>query len=255
MGRAGLLTPAVLLLVPGAHLFALDLSWIEPVVRFLSSPILAPILLAIGVLGLLFEMKAGAFGLGGLVSLAALAIFFGAHVLVGLAGWGDVLLLLGGLIFLAVEMFVLPGFGVAGILGALMVGASVVLAMVGSAPTTGDIFQALAVLGVALVLTGTVVYTWLRHLPNSSRFRGLLLDTSLHSDEGYVSALPRPELVGKDGVAATDLRPAGTVLLGEERIDAVSEEGYIRAGTPVRVTRAEGYRHVVRAVPKAGSPA
>ncbi len=251
MGRVGLLTPAVLLLVPGWRLFALDITWIEPVVRFLSSPVIAPLLLAIGVLGLLFEMKAGAFGLGGLVSLVALAIFFGAHVLVGLAGWGDVLLLMGGLMFIALEMFVLPGFGVAGILGMLMVGASIVLAMVGSVPTTGDILQALAVLGVALVLTSTVVYTWLRHLPNSTRFRGLLLDTSLHSDQGYVSALPRPELIGKDGVAVTDLRPSGTVLLGDERIDAVSEDGYIRAGAAVRVTRAEGYRHVVRAIPNA----
>ena len=76
-----------------------------------------------------------------------------------------------------------------------------------------------------------------------------LLGGMLRRDEGYIAALPRPELEGIDGVALTDLRPAGTAEVAGERLDVVSEAGWITAGTPVRVLSAEGYRHVVRAVP------
>ncbi len=92
-------------------------NWAEQVVRFLTNPLVSPLLLSLGVLGLVFEIKSGAFGLGGLVSLASLGLFFGSSFLLGLAGWEEVLLLGLGLIALAVEVFVLPGFGVAGFLG------------------------------------------------------------------------------------------------------------------------------------------
>ena len=82
--------------------------------------------------------------------------------------------------------------------------------MVGGAPTTGDVAQALAVLGASLVITVAVAYAWLRHLPNSGRFSGLFLRHTAQQSGGYVSALPRADLVGQDGIAVTDLRPAGT---------------------------------------------
>jgi membrane-bound serine protease (ClpP class) len=159
----------------------------------------------------------------------------------------EVILLLAGLVSIAIEVFLLPGFGVAGILGIVLLGAAIVLAMLGSSPSWTDIAQSLAVLGASLILTLTVIVTWFRHLPNSTRFRGLLLKEGLHSGEGYVSAVARNDLVGKDAVALTDLRPSGTVEIGGERIDVVTEGDYVRAGTTVRIVRAEGHRHVVRA--------
>jgi membrane-bound serine protease (ClpP class) len=108
--------------------------------------------------------------------------------------------------------------------------------------------RAFVVLGAAGVISAAVVFAWLRHLPFSPRFRQALLTEGLDAREGYVAALPRAELVGREGTAATDLRPAGTIVLGDERIDAVAESGFIAAGTAVRVVRAEGYRHVVRPV-------
>ena len=82
-----------------------------------------------------------------------------------------------------------------------------------------------------------------------------LLGGVLSRDEGYVASPPRPELEGLDGVALTDLRPAGAAQFGDERLDVVSEAGWIPAGSPVRVLRSEGYRHVVRAVPALPPPA
>jgi membrane-bound serine protease (ClpP class) len=206
----------------------------------------SPLLLSLGILGLVFEIKTGAFGLGGILSLVSLGLFFGSSLILGLAGWEEVLLLGLGAIALAVEIFVLPGFGVAGVVGALAIVASMVLAMMGSHPTAGDIAQALAVLGASLFITLAVTYAWLRHLPNSGRFRGLLLHGAVHKSQGFVSAPNRGDLVGRDGVAVTDLRPSGTARVGEERIDVVTEGEYVPQGSRVQVVQSDGYRHVVR---------
>jgi len=233
---------------PDAQVVTTEPNWAEGLVRFLTNPLVAPLLLSLGILGLVFEIKTGAFGLGGIVSLTALGLFFGSSLILGLAGWEEILLLGLGVIALAVEIFILPGFGVAGILGILAIIGSMVLAMMGAAPTTGDIAQALAVLGASLFITAAVIYAWFRHLPSSGRFRGLLLQGSVQRSEGFVSAPSRGDLIGLDGVALTDLRPSGTARVGEERLDVVTEGGFIAEGSRVRIVQSDGYRHVVRPV-------
>ncbi len=233
---------------PDATIVPVDPNWAEQLVRFITNPLVAPLLLSLGLLGLVVEIKHGAFGLGGALSLGALGLFFGSSFLLGLAGWEEVLLLGLGLVALLVEVFILPGFGAAGFLALAAFGAAIVLAMVGGAPSTGDVAQALAVLGASLVITVAVAYAWLRHLPSSGRFSGLFLRHSAEQREGYISALPRPDLVGQDGVAVTDLRPAGLAQIGAERLDVVTEGEYVSQGTPVRVLRSEGYRHIVRGI-------
>jgi membrane-bound serine protease (ClpP class) len=108
--------------------------------------------------------------------------------------------------------------------------------------------QALVVLGASLAITAAVAYAWIRHLPNSGRFSGLFLRGGAQQSEGYIAATPRLDLVGQDGVAVTDLRPAGTAQFGHERVDVVTEGEYVRQGCAVRVMRSEGYRHVVRSL-------
>jgi len=222
-------------------------SWVETLVRFLTHPLVSPLLLSLGVLGLVFELKAGAFGLGGLVSLLALGLFFGASYAEGLAGWPEALLLIVGLIFITLEVLVLPGFGFAGVIGLVCLTVAVVLAMTGSAPSPNDLAQALAILAASAVICAAVIYTWIRHLPTSNRFSGLLLKGAGHRTEGFVSAPSRPDLIGRNGVALTDLRPSGTAGFGEERLDVVTEGEYLGQGTAIEVVRSDGYRHVVRA--------
>jgi len=232
--------------LPGARVVTLEPNWAELVVRFLTNPLVSPLLLSLGILGLVFEIKTGAFGLGGLISLAALGLFFGSSFLVGLAGWEEIILLGVGLVAISIEVFVLPGFGAAGILGIVALGAAVTLAMIGTSPTTADVMQAFVVLGASLAITVAVAYAWLRHLPNSGRFAGLFLRGGAHQVDGYIAAAPRADLVGQDGVAMTDLRPSGTAQIGPERVDVVTEGEYVAQGRAVRVVRSEGYRHVVR---------
>jgi membrane-bound serine protease (ClpP class) len=233
---------------PHAQIIAAEPNWAEGVVGFLTNPLVAPLLLSLGILGLVFEIKTGAFGIGGILSLVSLSLFFGSSLILGLAGWEEVLLLGLGAIALAVEIFILPGFGVAGVLGVLAIVTSMVLAMIGRHPSTGDVAQALAVLGASLFITLAVIYAWLRHLPNSGRFSGLLLRGAVHKSQGFVSAPNRGDLVGRDGVAVTDLRPSGTARVGEERLDVVTEGEYVPQGSRVQVVQSDGYRHVVRAV-------
>ncbi len=232
----------------GAQIVAVDVNWAEAVVRFLANPIVSTLLLSLGVLGFMAEVKAGTHGVGLLIGLVAFGLFFGSSLILGLAGMGVIILLGLGLLAIAIEAFVIPGHGFTGVLGLLMVSAAVIMAMLGNHPTSGDVLRAFTVLVSSLVLTASGIFTFVRHLPSSGRFSGLLLKSAGRSSEGFISAPLRNDLIGHDGVALTDLRPSGTVRVGEERIDVITEGEYIPAGSPVRVVRSEGYRLIVRPV-------
>ncbi|MCG8467481.1 MAG: ATP-dependent Clp protease proteolytic subunit [Gemmatimonadetes bacterium] len=223
-------------------------NWAEKVVRFLTNPAVAPMLLSLGFLGLLIEIRTPAFGIAGAVGLGALAAFFGAHHLVNLAGLEEILLVGIGVVLIVAEVFVIPGFGVAGILGTGALLGGTVLGMVGQFPSFDQVFNAIGLVSLSLILVGVSAWALLRHLPKSRRLEGVFLRESTSRETGYLSAPEREDLVGRVGVAATDLRPAGTALVDDERIDVVTEGPWIEADTPIRVVQAESYRHVVRAV-------
>jgi membrane-bound serine protease (ClpP class) len=233
----------------GARVEVVEVNWAEQLVRFLTNPIVSPLLLSIGVLAILAEIKAGTHGLGLVVGLSSMGLFFGSSYLVGLAGMEEIILLGLGVIAVGVEVFLLPGFGIAGVLGALLIGASVILALLGNFPTVTDVAQAMAVLGASVVITLAITVAWFRHLPTSRRFRGLIHSDAATTAEGFLSALPRGDLIGKTGVAITDLRPAGVATVDGERMDVVTEGEYIPSGVRVEVIRTESYRHVVRRSP------
>lgn len=233
---------------PDARVVTTSPNWAERVVRFLTNPLVAPFLLSLGFLGLLIEIKTPAFGLAGLAGLTSLGLFFGSHLLIGLAGWEVLILLAIGIVLLLSEVLVLPGFGIAGILGTVAIVMSMFLSMLGSLPTTADLLIAMYVLGFAFIVVFAVGWQLLRWLPQDRRAQSILHRTSMTRDLGYSSAVRRDDLVGLEGVAVTDLRPSGTARVGEERVDVVSSGPWVQAGTPIRVVRAEGYRHVVEPV-------
>lgn len=220
-------------------------NWAEGLVRFLTHPIIAGLLLPIGVLGIFIEIKTPSFGVAGAIGILSLGLFFGSHVIVGLAGWEEIILLLAGLSLIAVEIFVVPGFGIAGIVGIGLVASSVFLALIGSLRTWEDITRASAVTAAAVLIVAATIYALLRHLPAGGRFAGVLLDTTMTRSGGYVAGDARDDLVGAVGTALTDLRPAGTARFGSERLDVVSEGEFVSKGAEVRVVRAEPYRLVV----------
>ncbi|MDH5284180.1 MAG: nodulation protein NfeD, partial [Gemmatimonadota bacterium] len=233
----------------GATVEVVAVNWAEQLVRFLTNPLVSPLLLSIGVLALLAEIKAGTHGVGLVVGVGSMGLFFGSSYLVGLAGMEEVILLGLGVLAICVEVFLLPGFGIAGVVGALLMGASVVLALLGNFPSVTDVVEAMAVLGASVVITMAITVAWIRHLPTSRRFRGLIHSEAANAAEGFLSAPPRAELTGRTGVAASDLRPGGVAMIDGERLDVVTEGEYIAAGARVEVIRTEGYRLVVRQTP------
>jgi membrane-bound serine protease (ClpP class) len=102
----------------------------EGLVRLLTNPVVASLLLTVGVLALIADLASGGVGIGVVVGSSLLGVFFWGHMLAGLAGWEDVALVALGLVLIAVEILVVPGFGVPGILGLASLLAGAFLAMV-----------------------------------------------------------------------------------------------------------------------------
>jgi len=232
----------------GAEVVRPRQNWAEGLVRFLSNPLVAPILLSLGVLGLIIEIKTPSFGLAGMVGLGALGAFFGSHLIIGLAGWEEVILLGAGLIALGIEVFVVPGFGIAGVISILCIGSAVFLALLGSLPTWADVARAMGTLATSIGIIGVAIYLIVRNLPTSDRWRGIFLRTASPAEEGFVSGDTRDDLIDRVGVALTDLHPGGTARVEGERLDVVTEGDFVKRGARVRIVRAEGYRLVVEAL-------
>ena len=234
----------------GATVVTLELNWAERLVRFFSSSVVSPFLLSLGFLGLLIEIRTPTFGLAGTMGLISLGLFFGSNMIVGLAGLEDVLIVGAGLVLLGIEAFVVPGFGIFGVAGIVAILAGLYMSLLGNIPTMPDFTRAAWVLISSMLLLIGSAWALIRALPSSSRLAesGIFLLAKTTSAIGYESAEVRSDLVGKHGTAITDLRPAGTALVGDERIDVVSESEWISAGTPVKILSAEGYRHIVRSV-------
>lgn len=226
-------------------------NWAEKLVRFLTDPVVSGLLMSIGTLGLLIELYQPGVGLPGALGVLCLGLFFGGHLLVHLAGVEELILFVTGLGLLALELFVIPGFGVAGVLGLACMFSSLLLTLIGLplsvTLSTSAWVEPLARVSAALVLTLFGMVIALRYLPRSRAGRGLVLASATARNEGFVSA-DQSRFLGQVGVAESDLRPVGVARFGEERVDVVSEGEYVIRGSSVRVVQIEGARIVVRAV-------
>lgn len=224
-------------------------NWAEGLVRVLTHPLLAPMLLSLGFLGLLVEIKTPTFGLAGGLGLLCLSAFFGARWLVHLAGLEEILLLGAGVVLVVLEVLVVPGVGAAGALGSLAILASVTLSMLGSYPTMSEVISALGILAVSLLALGLLAFGVLRHIPHSKGMSGVFLKRSTSRETGYISAPDMSAMIGASGTALTDLRPSGTAGFGDDRFDVVTEGPWIERGARVVVVRDGVSGLVVRETP------
>jgi membrane-bound serine protease (ClpP class) len=231
----------------GAHVRRASQTWAETLVRFLTHPIVSSLLMTVGILGILLELRTPGFGVAGVLGILGLALFFWGHWLVRLAGWEELLLVGAGLLLLAVELFVTPGFGVTGILGMVAVLGGLGLSLVGAGARWEVIVTAIGQVAVSLLVAIAVSLALLRVLPRLPFGRRLVLETELTAREGFAAA---PETdrawLGKRGTAASTLRPAGIGDIEGERVDVVSDGEFIDAGEPITVVRVDGNRIVVR---------
>lgn len=236
----------------GATVRELEVTSAERIARFIAA--LAPLLLMAGLLGLYIEFKTPGFGLPGILGLLALALFFWGHHIAGLAGMEEMVIFLIGIVLIAVEVFVLPGFGIPGVIGICLVIWSLLNAMTqrlpgGSwVPDLQDLRVPTFNLSLGIILAAGAAMMLARFLPTSPVFRWLVLTQATRSAAGYTAAASTSDLLGQRGTALTALRPAGTAIVGERRLDVVTRGAFIEQGQGVRVVEAHGSRVVVEAI-------
>lgn len=223
-----------------AQIVETKLTASESVARFLTNPVVIPILLSLASLGLIVELYSPGFGVAGTMGLVALVLFFYGHIIAGLAGMEAVILLVLGIILIVTEFFVTGG-----ILGLLGVGS-----IIGSLFIAGYDFghMSLSISIAFLVAIGAAVILFRSIGLEKGFFRHIVLKDRTSTELGYVSTVNRLELIGLEGVTVTQLRPAGTALLENERIDVVSEGGFVESDQKVKVVKVEGMRVVVREI-------
>ena len=233
----------------GADVRRASVNWAEQLVRFLTHPVFSTVLMTIGMLGLIVELRTPGFGLPGILGVTSLALFFGGHWLVRLAGWEEVLLVVAGMALLALELFVFPGFGVAGVLGILAIVGGLALSVLGAGATWAAALAAFSRVAVAFALALVGFAVFLRLLPRLPFGRALVLEAALgRSDTEHGSEASDRRWLHSRGIVVSALRPAGIAELDGQRVDVVSQGEYIAAGVPIEVTRVEGNRIVVRRV-------
>ncbi|MCK9526377.1 MAG: ATP-dependent Clp protease proteolytic subunit [Limnochordia bacterium] len=227
----------------GYEIVELTPHWAEQIARFLTNSTVSSLLLTLGFLGLVFEITSPGWGVPGTGGMLALILFFGGRYATGLAGLEAILLFVLGLVFLVLEVALIPGFGLAGVLGIASVIASIILAF-------GDVQTALFSLSLAIsVSVVAVILLWSR-IQRSRFWKRLVLSHEESPQAGYRAPADFSHLVGRKGVSVTPLRPAGTVMIEEHRYDVVSDGGFISSDSSVEVVETEGTRVVVREIGK-----
>ncbi len=237
-------------------------NWTDTLILILNQPLITALLLTIGLVALVIEVSTAGLGISGLISIFCFGLFFWSRFLGGTSGWFEVVLFLIGLIFLALELFVIPGFGIAGISGIGLVIFSLVMAsrrvmmpesVRDAQALTTEVFTVLASL-IAFFFVMVFLSHFLGRLPLLSRLAlapepvdGNAMVASLAG--GGAGMLDAEELViGQQGVTQGPLRPGGRVQFGEQFVDVVSDGEFVDSGTTVKIIAKHGHRIVVRAV-------
>ncbi|MFI4874390.1 MAG: nodulation protein NfeD, partial [Blastopirellula sp. JB062] len=230
-------------------------TWAHQLIDALAHPGLAWFFLFIGISALIMEMQAPGIGIFGFMSAVCFGFYFWSQFLSGTAGWLEVLLFVGGVGFVLIEIFVLPGFGIFGLGGGAMILGSVVLAsqtfiwpqtdyQLAQVPySIANIFIVMAAIGASLMFAKHIV----PHVP-------FLRDTMLQPpDEDLAEELNRREmivdlshLVGESGVAQSQLVPGGKAKFGRELVNVTCETGFAPRGAELVAVSARGNYLIVR---------
>jgi membrane-bound serine protease (ClpP class) len=236
----------------GATVRELQVTSAEKVARFIAA--LAPLFLMAGLLGIYIEFKTPGFGLPGILGILSLALFFWGHHIAGLAGMEEVLVFLVGLILVGVEIFLLPGIGLIGITGALMMLWALLSAMIHQMPggpwipTLPQLRIPLLKLSGGIVMAAAMAAALGRFLPKSSVFSHLVLNQSTSRAAGYTASPLGADLVGREGSTLSTLRPSGRALFGDQPMDVMTRGEFVESGARVRIAEATSNRIVVERV-------
>ncbi|HEX3149314.1 MAG TPA: NfeD family protein, partial [Gemmataceae bacterium] len=233
-------------------------SWLDNFAAFLRRTEVSIFLVIIGIAGLVLELKAPGLIVPGVIAAICFILFFWAQTqLGGQLIYLAIMLFLLGLALVGIEIFLIPGFGVTGVSGILLILTGLVLAGLDKAPeSSGDwayIIRKLLIYGLTMAGSFVLAFILSRYLPKIPYANRLMLvppEDRVESDDP--SPLPGVEsamtMLGQVGAATSMLRPAGTAKFGDRYIDVVTEGDFISPGTPIQVVEVEGTRIVVKRV-------
>ncbi len=243
----------------GHPVMEMEVTPAERIARLIAAA--APILMMLGFLGIYIEFRTPGIGLPGMLGVFCLVLFFWGHHIAGLAGMEDLILFAVGVLLLLLELLVIPGFGITGLLGIVLIFLSLVGAMTRMTPggpwlpTWPDIQIPVYKLALSLVGTGAGILLLSRYLPRSRLFNRLALSAATSAAEGYTASPDTSRWVGKTGTTLTPLHPSGAARMDGERLDVVTSGEFLDAGVPVRIVEAHGSRIVVaQEDPAGGAP-
>ncbi|MCG6190692.1 NfeD family protein [Maribellus maritimus] len=223
-------------------------SWIERIIGWLVHPVISGILIMAIIGGIYFEMQSPGIGFPLGVAILAAVAYFAPLYLEGLAANWEIVVFILGIILVAVEIFIIPGFGVAGILGVLFIFVGLVLSLIDNVNFE---FEHVELRGVGIAVTtvvlgifgGFVLALYLGNRifsANSGPFKNMALKTVQNKSEGYLSVENSfLALKGKTGTSKTVLRPGGKVLVDNEVYDAIAENGFIDRDEKIIITKVE----------------
>lgn len=222
-------------------------TFYDNLVGFLQNPVVQGILIILILGGIYFEMQTPGVGLPLAVAIVAAVLYFAPLYLVGLAASWEILVFLLGIILLALELFVIPGFGIAGILGLVCFFGGLLLALLNNADFDFFWVSTDSITDGLLVILGGLLGAVLLSLYLMRRIgrRGLFYRVALHAEQniedGYVAVSGRlATMVGREGRAVTVMRPSGKVRIDGEDYDAISYHNtYLDEGTPIKVVKVE----------------
>jgi membrane-bound serine protease (ClpP class) len=223
-------------------------TWIEKIIGWLVHPVVSGLLIMGIIGGIYFEMQSPGVGFPLAIAILAAVAYFAPLYLEGLAAHWEILVFVVGVILVAVEIFVIPGFGVAGVLGVIAIFISLVLSLINNVDFD---FEGVEMDGVGTAVLTVVLgifggFTLALYFGNkvfsaqSGMFRNMALKTVQNVDEGYVSIeTSLLKMNGKTGVSQTVLRPGGKVIIEGEVYDAIAENGFIDKDENIIVTKVE----------------
>ncbi|MFW9596864.1 MAG: NfeD family protein [Paludibacter sp.] len=213
---------------------------------FLMSSVIQGLLIMLIIGGIYFELQTPGIGFPLVVAITAAVLYFAPLYIDGLAANWEILLFLIGLVLIALELFVIPGFGIAGISGIVFVVVGLTLSLLNNVDFNFELVKPTAITNALATVVGGVFVGFGLVLYLSSKigskgvFRHLALKTSLDNKAGYIGVdMAATEIVGETGIATTVLRPSGKIKVAGVFYDAVSLDGFIEKGDEVRIVRYE----------------
>jgi membrane-bound serine protease (ClpP class) len=240
--------------ISSSKTFRFELSTIEGIIAFFLNPFLSGILIMLIIAGLYYEMQHPGIGFALGVSVVAAILYFVPYYLNGLAANWEVIVFFIGVILLAAEVFVIPGFGIAGISGIVFIAGSLVLMMLNNDYLNFEWVGAneltKAVTAVFFGLLGSICLMFFigARLIHSKQFQKATLQTTLSTKAGYATHAAHESMLDRKGTAYTVLRPSGKVQIDGEIYDALTRGEYIEAGTAITVVGEDTTSLKVKAV-------